>query len=56
VKFTPTTASYSLILKANYGGDSNDPATAGAYSLLVAMKAIAQINVRVREMFFSFIL
>lgn len=38
VKFTPTTAG-SVVLTASYGGDSNNPATAGGYNLVVTMKA-----------------
>ena len=39
VKFTPTAAGSSVVLTANYGGDSKNPASAGVYSLVVNMKA-----------------
>ena len=38
VKFTPTAPGSSVVLTANYGGDSNNPATAGAYNLIVTPK------------------
>jgi len=37
-KFTPTAAG-PVLLMANYSGDSNNPATAGAYNLIVTMKS-----------------
>ena len=43
VKFTPAAAGSSLILTANYGGDSKNPPTAGAYNLIVTTKATKTI-------------
>ena len=38
VRYTPT-APGSVIITASYGGDSNNPASAGAYNLVVSMRA-----------------
>ena len=39
VRFTPTAASSSVVLTADYGGDLKNPASAGRYRLVVTMKA-----------------
>ncbi|MGD0396567.1 MAG: hypothetical protein ABSB26_06620 [Nitrososphaerales archaeon] len=38
VRFTPTATGSSVALTASFGGDSNNPATAGAYNLVVTVK------------------